>query len=146
MEPTMRERIEANRRDVLSSLWIFVLFNMLFRDVHEFARPGWIEELMSMDVAEGLLLASGVVLTMFISMIVLSRVLPLRGARWGNLIVSAIAIVSMIANPPGDLDDIWFFAVEVLALLAIVGLAWTWRQEGSSGAAVGGQPVSSAIS
>ncbi len=129
MEPTIKERINADRRTVLSSLWIFVLFNMLFRDIHEFARPGWIEELMSMDVAEGLLLASGVVLTAMISMIVLNRMLSRRAARWSNLVVAGITIASMIANPPGDLDDIWFFAVEVLALVAIIGLAWTWRRE-----------------
>ncbi len=54
MESTISDRIKADRRGVLSSLWIFVFFNMLFRDIHEFARPGWIEELMSMEVAEGL--------------------------------------------------------------------------------------------
>jgi len=129
VEITISNRIKADRRGVLSSLWIFVLFNMLFRDIHEFARPGWIEELMSMEVAEGLLLASGIVLSLFISMIVLNRVLSSRAARWANVTVSVVAIAAMVANPPGDLDDIWFFAVELLALLAIIGLAWTWRTD-----------------
>lgn len=102
---------------------------MLFRDIHEFARPGAIEEFMELDVAEGLLLASGVVLSMFISMIVLNRVLPSGTARWANIGVSAVAIAAMAANPPGDLDDIWFFAVEILALLAIIGIAWAWRKD-----------------
>ena len=100
---------------------------MLFRDIHEFARPGWIEELMSMEVAEGLLLVSGMVLSLFISMIVLNRVLPSKAARWANVAVAALAIAAMLANPPGDLDDTWFFAIEILALLAIIGIAWTWR-------------------
>ena len=129
MESTISERINADRRGVLSSLWIFVLLNMLFRDIHEFARPGWIEELMSMEVADGLLLASGIVLSLMISMIVLNRVLSSRAARWTNVSVSVVVIASMVANPPGDLDDIWFFAVEILALLAIIGLAWTWRTD-----------------
>ncbi len=129
MEDTISNRINADRRGVLSSLWIFVLFNMLFRDIHEFARPGWIEELMSMEVAEGLLLASGIVLSLFISMIVLNRVLPSTAARWANAALAVVAIASMVANPPGDLDDIWFFVVEILALLAIIGLAWTWRTD-----------------
>ena len=113
---------------MLSALWIFVLLNMLFRDVHEFVGPG-IEELMATDVADGVLLASGVVLTLFIAMIVLNRVLSVAAARWTNLAVSAVAIAGIVANPPGDPDDIWFFAVEMVALLAIIGLAWTWRQE-----------------
>lgn len=129
MQTTIRERVIADRRGVLSALWIFILFNMLFRDIHEFARPGWIEELMAMDVDEGLLLASGVLLTLFISMIVFSRILPRRAARWSNVILSAVFVASMAANPPGDLDDIWFFAVEVVAALAIIWLAWTWPRE-----------------
>ena len=127
MDHTISNRIRADRRGVLSSLWIFVLFNMLFRDIHEFARPGWIEELMSMEVAEGLLLVSGMVLSLFISMIVLNRVLPSKAARWANVAVAALAIAAMLANPPGDLDDTWFFAIEILSLLAIIGIAWTWR-------------------
>lgn len=129
MESTVSNRINADRRGVLSSLWIFVLFNMLFRDIHEFARPGAIEEFMAMEVAEGLLLAAGIVLSLFISMIVLNRVLPSGAARWANVTVSVVAIASMVANPPGDLDDIWFFVVEILALLAIISLAWTWRTD-----------------
>ncbi|MDH5421476.1 MAG: DUF6326 family protein [Acidimicrobiia bacterium] len=129
MDNTISTRIRADRRGVLSSLWIFVLFNMLFRDIHEFARPGWIEELMTMEVAEGLLLVSGMVLSLFISMIVLSRVLPFRAARWANLAVSVLAIAAMLANLPGDLDDTWFFAIEILALLAVIGIAWTWRAD-----------------
>ena len=62
-------------------------------------------------------------------MIVLNRVLPSGAARWANVTVSVVAIASMVANPPGDLDDIWFFVVEILALLAIISLAWTWRTD-----------------
>lgn len=129
MKSTIGERIKADRRGVMSSLWVFVLLNMLFRDIHEFARPGAIEEFMSMDVAEGVLLVSGVVLTVFISMIVLTRVLPYRATRWGNIVVSVVAIGGMVANPPGDLDDIWFFAVELAAIAGIIALAWTWHPE-----------------
>ena len=127
MEPTLRQRISAERRSVLSSLWTFVLFNMLFRDMHELLRPGAIEEFMSTDVAEGTLLASGVALTAFISMIVLSRVLPYRPIRWANLAVPIVALSGMSINAPNDIDDIWFLAVEVVGLLAIIWLSWTWR-------------------
>jgi hypothetical protein len=129
VEFTISNRINADRRGVLSSLWIFVLFNMLFRDIHEFLRPGAIEEFMAQEVAEGLLLAAGIVLSLLISMIVLNRVLPSSAARWANVTVSVVAIASMVANPPGDLDDIWFLAVEIFALLAIIGLAWTWQTD-----------------
>lgn len=129
MEPTTLDRIKTHRRTVLSSLWAFILLNMLFRDMHEFARPGWIEELMVMQVDQGLLLASGVLLTAFISMIVLSQILSRRAARWSNIGLAIVFILSSVVNPPGDLDDVWFFAVVLVGLVAIIALAWTWREE-----------------
>jgi hypothetical protein len=142
MEPTIKERITTQRRAVLSSLWIFVLLNMLFRDIHEFGRPGAIEEMMAQDVPEWLLLAAGIVLTAFISMIVLSRLLPRRTARLANMVVGVVAIAGMAGNPPRDLDDLWFAAVEVAALLAIIGLSWTWRSDDEIGIGVGQLSVS----
>lgn len=111
----------------MSSLWMFVLLNMLFRDMHELARPGAIEEFMSMEVAEGALVASGVALTVFISMITLSRVLPYRATRLTNLAVPVVALGGMFVAPPNDLDDVWFLVVEIVGLLAIIWLSWTWR-------------------
>ena len=122
-------QIHTQRRAVLSSLWIVVLFNMLFRDIHELARPGALEEYMAMQVPEGLLLASGVVLSLLIAMIVLNHVLSRNAARWANLLLSLLAIAGLASNPPRDLDDIWFLAVEVGALAAVMRLAWTWRPE-----------------
>jgi len=129
MEPTIKERVQTDRRAVLSALWIFVLFNMLFRDVHEFLRPGAISEFIAQETDEGLLLAAGVVLTLLISMIVVNRVLPSSAARWANVLVSIFAIGSLAANSRNDLDDVWFFAAEVIALLGIIWLAWTWRTD-----------------
>jgi hypothetical protein len=133
MEPTMRERIGANRRAVLSSLWIFVLLNMLFRDIHEIFRPGAFEEYTSLTVSEATFLAAGVGLTLFISMIVLTRVLPYRLNRWANLLVPVVALGSMLTNAPRDLDDVWFLAVEAVGLLVIAWLAWTWRSGDMAG-------------
>ncbi len=64
----------------LSTLWIVVLFNMLFRDMHEFARTGFLEELLAMtsngaQIPEGLLLGAAIVLEIPIGMIFLTQVL-----------------------------------------------------------------------
>ncbi len=129
MPLSMSRRMKADRRGVLSALWAFVLFNMLFRDIHELLRPGAIEEFMSATVSEATLLASGVALSTLISMVVLSRVLPHRANRWANLGVAVLALGSMLALPPNDLDDAWFLGVEIVGLAAIMWLASTWRAE-----------------
>lgn len=38
---------DLDRKAKLSSLWIFVFFNMIFRDRHEFGRAGFLEEMMT---------------------------------------------------------------------------------------------------
>ncbi len=58
---------------LLSTLWIFVLFNMIFRDLHEFGRPGFLEEIMTgvvngVQITEGLMLIGGIMAEVPISM------------------------------------------------------------------------------
>ena len=86
----------------LSTLWIVVLFNMLFRDIHEFARTGFLEEMLAMtsngaQISEGLLLAAAIFLQIPIGMIFLTQVLNVKVNRWANLIAAIITIV-MIAK------------------------------------------------
>ena len=38
--------LPADRRPLLSSLWAFILFNMIFRDLHQFLAPGYIKQMM----------------------------------------------------------------------------------------------------
>lgn len=127
MNETLRERIARDRRGIISSLWVVFFLNMLFRDIHEIVRPGAIDEYQERVVSEGTFLAAGIALSVFISMIVLTRVLPDRRARIGNLMVPVLALLGMTQGEVNDLDDAWFLAVEVVALAAIVAIAWSWR-------------------
>ena len=73
----------AEQRALLSTLWAFVLINTVFRDLHEFSRPGMLFELLGgfsngVAVTEALLLLGGVLIELQIAMIVLCRVLPNR--------------------------------------------------------------------
>ena len=80
---------------LLSTLWIFFLLNIIFRDIHEFFRPGLIEEMMTgifngTQVTNGMLLVGGIMIEIPISMVLLSRVLKYRLNRWANIIAGAI--------------------------------------------------------
>ena len=119
---------------LLSTLWIFVLFNMIFRDLHEFGRPGFLEEIMTgivngVQITEELLLLGGIMAEVPISMVLLSRVLKYRVNRWANIIAGAITIGFVINNGARDLDDVFFAAIEVAALALIVWCAWKWRRQ-----------------
>ena len=119
---------------LLSTLWIFVLFNMIFRDLHEFGRPGFLEEIMTgivngVQITEELMLLGGIMAEVPISMVLLSRVLKYRVNRWANIMAGAITITFVINNGVKDLDDIFFAAIEIVALALIVWCAWKWRKQ-----------------
>lgn len=114
----------------LSTLWIFTLLNVIFRDIHEFVRPGFLEELMTgVQVTDEFMLVSGIMLEIPIVMVILSRVLAYRVNRWANIIVAVCAIgLILINNTAPDLDNIFFAAVEIVSLVLIVWYAWKWPQ------------------
>lgn len=134
-EETGRANAKLDVRGKLSSLWIFVLINMLFRDMHEFARVGFLEGILEANAngtqaSDGMLLIAGIVLELAIAMIVLSRFLNVRLARLTNLVVASIFILTTIGfNLAADLDDLFFAGMELIGLIAIIVIAWRWRHE-----------------
>jgi hypothetical protein len=125
-----------DRKSVLSTAWIFVLLNVIFRDLHELFRPGMLQEMLSgtvngVTVTDQVLLLGGIMLQLPLAMVLLSRVLPDRASRWANVVaaLAAVAIVlvpTLVASTP-DPDDLLFAAVAFVGLLFIIGSAWTWR-------------------
>lgn len=119
----------------IAALWIVVLFNMLFRDLHEFARAGFLEELIDMtsngaSISEGLLLGAALFLQIPIAMIALTYILPTKANRWANLIAAMVTLAMIVGNSlDPDLDDAFFAAVECAALLLVMGMAWRRLRE-----------------
>ncbi|MEM9187771.1 MAG: hypothetical protein AAGF12_01245 [Myxococcota bacterium] len=99
---------------------------MLFRDMHEVPKKEFLERALVQVVPEPLFLAAGIVLTLALLMVPLNLWLSRTWGRAANLIVVGVIVLGIATNPPGDLDDYWFAAVELLGLLAIVRLAWAW--------------------
>jgi hypothetical protein len=134
---TSKKTAGMDMKALLSTLWIFVLFNIAFRDIHEILRPGFLEEVMTgtvngVQMTEGFLLLGGMMLEIPIAMVLLSRVLPYRANRWANIIAGPIAIALIVFGGPSDLDDVFFATIEVVTLLLIVWYAWKWHNPGLS--------------
>ena len=114
----------------LSTLWIFVMFNMVFADIVGFMIPGALEDIITgnvgVDITEGLLLVFSILLEIPIAMIVLSRVLPYRANRIANIIAAVITILFVIGGGSATLVYIFFATIEVLAMLVIIWFAWKW--------------------
>jgi len=123
-----------DRRMLLSTLWIFVLLNVIFRDLHEFATASAVEEILTGTIngnliTEQLLLLGAFLVEIPIVMVLLSRVLHVRANRWANILSAIVTIAVVLSALPGDLDDRFFAGVEIVALLAIIWLAWKWPAE-----------------
>jgi hypothetical protein len=124
------KKYKIEDQTLLSTLWIFVLLNMIFRDLHQLGKPGFIEEIMSgvvngVKITEELMLFGGLLAVIPISMVLLSRILDDRANKWANIIAGIITLgVYASAAPYADMDDIFFMIIEVLAILWIFRIAW----------------------
>lgn len=124
-----------NSQDVaarLSTLWIFLLFNMVFADVFSFMYPGFIEQMMNGSVDGAgptpvFLLVAAIVTEISITMVFLSRFLKPTISRWANMAAAVITILWVIGGGSLTLHYIFFASIEVLTSLAIIGMAWNWR-------------------
>jgi Sec-independent protein secretion pathway component TatC len=118
--------LKENPRSLMSTLWIFVLLNMIFRDLHELAKKSYIENILSSNINEELLLIFGFILEIPILMVVLSRILDGKLNKWANLFAVSVMLIGFSTTlSSADMDDIFFMAMETLALLAITIIAWT---------------------
>jgi hypothetical protein len=125
--------VATDKKALLSTLWIFVLLNIIFRDIHEFFRPGLLKEMMAgvvngNKVTEEVMLIGAIMVEIPILMVLLSRILNYRINRWVNIIIGAITIALVIGMGQKDLDDLFFTTVEVIALSVIIWLAGKWRK------------------
>lgn len=117
---------------LLSTLWLFVLLNMIFRDIHEIGTVEFLEQAMTgvfngTVITDELLLFAGIMLELPIAMVLFARILGYRINRVFNLITAVIMTAAVVSsNLAPDLDDMFFAAVEILALLFIIWTAWRW--------------------
>ena len=117
-------------RNILSGLWIYFLLSILFRDVHEFLRVGYLEQVMTgvvngNPITEEILLYAGLGLQIPLIMTVLPRFLGDVPNRWSNMIASTlmlVPVVGFVTDP--DMDDVLFLVGQVLALCTIFLIAW----------------------
>lgn len=125
--------VGVDRKALLSTLWIFVLFNLIFRDIHGFFRPGFLAKIMTgivngTEINDGVMLLGGIMAEIPISMVLLSRILNYSINRWANMVAGAITIASIVSLVQQDLDDLFFATIEIISLSVIIWLACQWRE------------------
>ena len=110
---------------LLSSLWIFVLFNMILRDLHEFPTEGYIEEMMGLHLSEESMLFFAFIVEIPILMVILPRILNEKANKWMNLIAVVFSSLGILYTlPTGHLDEYFFAAMNLGAFILIIRTAW----------------------
>jgi hypothetical protein len=118
----------TDRKTILSTLWIFVMFNYLYADlVMMIANPA-IYQKMAASMTDGVMLGFTVLMEILIAMILLSRILKYRANRWANIIAGVVgtAFVAMTLGGKPPAFYLFLSTIEIACTLFIVWYAWTW--------------------
>ena len=124
----------VDTRIKLSALWLFVLLNIIFRDIHQMALASHIEMLMTgyyngTRITEELMLLGGFLVQVPIAMVLFSLLLPHRIGRPVTIIAAILTTGTLLSSAPTDMDDTFHLIVELIAIVGIVLTAWSWREQ-----------------
>jgi hypothetical protein len=115
----------------ISTLWIFVMFNMVFADIFSFMYPGVLKQIMTgnaeqIQITPEFLLIAAIVTEIPIAMVFLSRLLGYGANRWVNIIAGVITILWVIGGGSLTLHYVFFASIEVVCTSFIIWYAWKW--------------------
>src|SRR5690349_18679470 len=104
------------RRVVLSTLWIFAVLNYIYADIYTlFFNPVLQPEVTKrfaegyagdIQISDGFVLVTAILMETAIAMVVLSRLLPYRANRWANILSGGLHTLfvawSLIGETPSS--------------------------------------------
>lgn len=116
----------------ISTLWVVVMINMAFADILSFMDPEFLSQVATgavdgIEITPMFLLLAAVFIEIAIVMIYLTQVLSPRAARIANIVAVVITILFVVGGGSLKPHYIFFASVEVIAMIKIGYLAWTWR-------------------
>ena len=123
----------------ISALWIAMLFLFAYGDIFGFFAAGHLEEIMGgeisgIEITEVFLLGVSVYIAIASVMVFLSLVLRPSVARWTNIVLPILYVVSIVASAIGETAAYYLFlsAAESVLLILIIRYAWTWPRTATS--------------
>ena len=123
-----------DRKAILSTLWIFVMFCIAYADIIGFIEPGTLENIINGNVGFELTPAIIVIISLLqaipIAMILVSRWFRRDVNRWLNIVAGGLTLLYVLGG--GNCESasyLVFVSLEVVAMLGIIWLAWNWRND-----------------
>jgi hypothetical protein len=121
--------MSMDRRVLLSAIWVFVLFNMIYADIIGQLAPGWLEKIdtYSQVLDWRVLLSFSVLLEIPIGMTLISRILNYKANRLLHTLAVPITILFVVLGGNTHPHYLFFASIECLAMALAAWLAWqTW--------------------
>lgn len=127
---TSHESAQAN----LSAFWLFVLLNYIYCDILTHMDPEAMKAILSgtagnLKITPGFLLGASVYMEIPIAMVLLSRILPFRAARWACILAGTIMTAGQVASLFIGTEAANYYrfysAIEIAGTMFIMWYAWT---------------------
>lgn len=123
-----------DKKVTLSTLWVFVMFCIAYADIIGFIEPGTLEKIingnMGFELTPAIILVFSLLQAIPIAMILVSRWFRRDVNRRLNIAASVLTLLYVLGG--GNWESISypvFAALEVIAMLGIIWLAWNWRAD-----------------
>ncbi len=130
---TNNKLIEAqDKKVILSTLWVFVMFCIAYADIIGFIEPGALDKIINGNVGFALTPAIILIISLLqaipIAMILVSRWFRRDVNRWLNIVASVLTLLYVLGGGNwSSTSYVVFASLEVVAMLGIIWLAWSWR-------------------
>ena len=132
--------METNFKDrtvILSTLWIFVLFNYLYCDILGLMDSLLLKQYLTgtvdgLEITENFLFMGAILMEIPIAMVLLSRILNYRVNRWTNIVAASIKTIAMVSTMfVGTPSSYYLFfgTIEIATTSFIIWYAWTWKEK-----------------
>jgi hypothetical protein len=123
-----------DRKVILSTLWVSVMFYIAYDDIIGFLEPGTLEKIIQGNVGfmltPTLILVFSLLQAIPIAMIVITHVFRRGVSRWLNVAAAVVTLLWVLGGGNwGSVSYPVFVALEGIAMLGILWLAWTWRND-----------------
>ena len=128
----LMRNIDTNTK--LSALWLFILLNIIFRDLHQLGKKSFLEMLLTgtyngIEITEELMLLGGVLAEVPIAMVLFSLLLNRRFGRPVTFVAAFITTATLVSSAPSDMDDVFHLVIKLAAMVAILWTAWMWPEQ-----------------
>lgn len=117
----------------LALLWLFVVLNYIYADILSLMDSTVLNDILNgaINITPLYLFLGAILMEIPIAMILLSLILKKEFNRWANILaglIKTLAVVGSLFVGVPTLYYLFFAAIEIATTIAIIVIAWKWRE------------------